>query len=152
MLDRRAGLPQGNDTIEEITFVDYPTIEKEQAEKERPDYRNQTLQPQTVGGHKYGTWGSGYQGGMKLCFQPELEVQQKFGQRSPNKQLMMDQDDRVTVATTAVEQLTTISQAPTSVISREYNKLEKNLQEQIKKRFKLQQQIKRMQAKNNKDQ
>ena len=65
---------------------------------------------------------------------------------------MMDQDDRVTVATTAVEQLTTISQAPTSVISREYNKLERNLQDQIKKRFKLQQQIKRMQAKNNKDQ
>ena len=90
---------------------------------------------------------------MKLCFQPELEVQKKFGQRSPNKQLMMamDQDDRVTVATSAVEQLTTISQAPTSVISREYNKLERNLQEQIKKRFKLQQQIKRMQAKNNQD-
>jgi len=88
---------------------------------------------------------------MKLCFQPELEHQKKFGQRSPNKQLMMamDQDDRVTVATSAVEQLTTISQAPTSVISREYNKLERNLQDQIKKRFKLQQQIKRMQAKNN---
>ena len=150
-LDKRAGLPQGNDTIEEITFVDYPTLEREQTEKEK-DFRNQTLQPQPVGGHKYGTWGSGYQGGMRLCFQPELEVQQKFGQRSPNKQLMMDQDDRVTVATSAVEQMTTISQAPTSVISREYNQLERNLQEQIKKRFKLQQQIKRMQAKNNKDQ
>ena len=48
--------------------------------------------------------------------------------------------------------MTTISNAPTSVISREYNKLERNLQEQIKKRFKLQQQIKKMQAKNNKDQ
>ena len=152
LLDRKGGLPQGNDTIDEITFVDYPTIEKEQTEKDRPDFRNQTLQPQTVGGHKYGTWGSGYQGGMRLCFQPELENQQKFGQRSPNKQLMMDQDDRVTVATSAVEQLTTISQAPTSVVSREYNKLERNLQDQIKKRFKLQQQIKRMQAKNNKDQ
>jgi len=58
----------------------------------------------------------------------------------------------MTVATSAVEQMTTISQAPTSVISREYNKLERNLQEQIKKRFKLQQQIKKMQAKNNKDQ
>ena len=74
-------MPQSNDTIEEITYVDYPTIEKEgTAEKERQtDYRNQTLQPQTVGGHKFGTWGSGYQGGMRLCFQPELEVQQKFG-------------------------------------------------------------------------
>ena len=156
LLDRKAGLlPQSNDTIEEITFVDYPTIEKEgTAEKgeKQPDYRNQTIQPQTVGGHKYGTWGSGYQGGMKLCFQPELECQQKFGQRSPNKLMNMnDQDDRVTVATSAVEQLTTISQAPTSVISREYNALERNLQDQIKKRFKLQQQIKRMQAKNNKD-
>ncbi len=58
----------------------------------------------------------------------------------------------MTVATSAVEQMTTISNAPTSVISREYNKLERNLQEQIKKRFKLQQQIKKMQAKNNKDQ
>ena len=48
--------------------------------------------------------------------------------------------------------MTTISNAPTSVISKEYNKLERNLQEQIKKRFKLQQQIKKMQAKNNKDQ
>ncbi len=48
--------------------------------------------------------------------------------------------------------MTTISNAPTSVISREYNKLERNLQEQIKKRFKLQQQIKKMQSKNNKDQ
>ena len=47
---------------------------KDQAEKDK-DFRNQTLQPQTVGGHKYGTWGSGYQGGMKLCFQPELAVQ-----------------------------------------------------------------------------
>ena len=50
----------------------------------------------------------------------------------------------MTVATSAVEQMTTISNAPTSVISREYNKLERNLQEQIKKRFKLQQQIKKM--------
>ena len=58
----------------------------------------------------------------------------------------------MTVATSAVEQMTTISNAPTSVISREYNKLERNLQDQIKKRFKLQQQIKKMQAKNNKDQ
>ena len=58
----------------------------------------------------------------------------------------------MTVATSAVEQMTTISNAPTSVISREYNKLERNLQEQIKKRFKLQQQIKKMQSKNNKDQ
>ena len=132
LLDKKALLAQPNDTIDEITFVDYPTIEKEQTEKAQPDFRNQTLQPQTVGGHKYGTWGSGYQGGMKLCFQPELEHQKKFGQRSPNKQLMMamDQDDRVTVATSAVEQLTTISQAPTSVISREYNKLERNLQDQ----------------------
>lgn len=48
--------------------------------------------------------------------------------------------------------MTTISNAPTSVISREYNKLERNLQDQIKKRFKLQQQIKKMQAQNNKDQ
>jgi len=66
---------------------------------------------------------------MKLCFQPELDVQKKFGQRSPNKHLMMDQEDRVTVATSAVEQLTTISQAPTSVISKEYNNLERNLQD-----------------------
>ena len=58
----------------------------------------------------------------------------------------------MTVATSAVEQMTTISNAPTSVISREYNKLERNLQDQIKKRFKLQQQIKKMQSKNNKDQ
>lgn len=58
----------------------------------------------------------------------------------------------MTVATSAVEQMSTISNAPTSVISKEYNKLERNLQDQIKKRFKLQQQIKKMQAKNNKDQ
>jgi len=58
----------------------------------------------------------------------------------------------MTVATSAVEQMTTISNAPSSVVSREYNKLERNLQDQIKKRFKLQQQIKKMQAKNNKDQ
>ena len=58
----------------------------------------------------------------------------------------------MTVATSAVEHMTTISNAPTSVISREYNKLERNLQDQIKKRFKLQQQIKKMQSKNNKDQ
>ena len=38
MLDKRAGLHQGNDTIEEITFVDYPTIEKEQPEKDQKKY------------------------------------------------------------------------------------------------------------------
>ena len=68
LLDKKAGLAHPNDTIDEISFVDYPTIEKEQTEKEKPDFRNQTLQPQTIGGHKYGTWGSGYQGGMRLAF------------------------------------------------------------------------------------
>ena len=35
-------MPQSNDTIDEITYVDYPTIEKDgTAEKERQtDYRN----------------------------------------------------------------------------------------------------------------
>jgi hypothetical protein len=27
MLDRKTGLPQSNDTIDEITFIDYPTEE-----------------------------------------------------------------------------------------------------------------------------
>ena len=64
-----------------------------------------------VSGNKIATWGTGYQGGLKLCFQNETkEAKDSDSQVNP----LFSQDDKCTNATTVADQLTQVSGVPSS--------------------------------------